>query len=255
MEVSSKYLTLESVARFRGLYALSGSGDEADVITEPVGEVEYVTHVNSQPPHYFYMYSSLIDSFNLWFPFTPFEVSMLKTMNVAPCQLTPNSWAYIKGFELLCRGLEIDQPSVVVFFSFFTIKNVSPDSPVALVSQAHHGRFHLFASNFKNYKPTFLRVRCGPNCPDIMFDSHQEPLFPFYWTSNPRVIKGTIYESLSEFEKATVAYVETLCIMSISDLLHAESSLALLEAYLSKFGCCHYCLLELSTSFSLLYVV
>jgi hypothetical protein len=68
-----------------------------------------------------------------------------------------------------------------------------------------------------------------------MFDSNQDPLFPFYWTSNPRVIKGTFYERLSEFERETVAYMETLCIMNIGDLLHAESSFELLEAYLSKF--------------------
>jgi hypothetical protein len=43
-----------------------------------------------------------------------------------------------------------------------------------------------------------------------MYSSDGEPLFPFFWTSSPRLIKGAIYESLSEFERDTVAYLESL---------------------------------------------
>jgi hypothetical protein len=128
MDVPSKYLTLESVAKYWRLNMLSGTEDEGDVITEPVGEDEFVTRVNAQLPRFFYMYTSLINTFNLWFPFTAFEISVLSALNVAPIQLTPNSWAFIKGFELLCRGLEIEKPSLAVFFSFFHIKTVSPNS-------------------------------------------------------------------------------------------------------------------------------
>ncbi|MCI53733.1 hypothetical protein A2U01_0074980, partial [Trifolium medium] len=85
-------------------------------------------------------------------------------MNVAPSQLHPNSWAFIKAFEVMCLGLEVT-PTVGVFFGFFQVKNVSPHSLISLSSQPGRGRFSLFASNFKNYRDTFLRFRCGDNLP------------------------------------------------------------------------------------------
>jgi hypothetical protein len=67
-----------------------------------------------------------------------------------------------------------------------------------------------------------------------MYFADGEPLFPFYWTSNPRVIKGSVYERLSDFERQTVAYLKTLNQMSIKDLLDAEGTPAVLERYLSN---------------------
>jgi hypothetical protein len=43
-----------------------------------------------------------------------------------------------------------------------------------------------------------------------------------------------VYERLSEFERDTMAYLETLNQMSISDLLDAECSTNTLEGYVSK---------------------
>jgi hypothetical protein len=68
----------------------------------------------------------------------------------------------------------------------------------------------------------------------VIFDSGREPLFRFYWTTNPRLIRGAVYERLSEFERDTVAYRETLNQTSISDLLDVEGNSNALEAYLSK---------------------
>ncbi|MCI38089.1 hypothetical protein A2U01_0059317, partial [Trifolium medium] len=56
MEVSSKFTTPESVACFRGAVKLSSSKDESGVITEPIAGGEFVTTVNTNEPHYFYMY-------------------------------------------------------------------------------------------------------------------------------------------------------------------------------------------------------
>jgi hypothetical protein len=164
MDVASKYLNWESVLTYRRKTILSGSDDENDIVTEPVGEDEIVTDTNTQTPHSFYMYTSIIDSFNIWLPFTPFEVLMLKTLNVAPCQLSPNSWGYMKAFELACLGLEIEKPFVAVFFSFFTIKSVSPDSQVYLSSQPTRKRFQLYASILRTTKiPFFVSAAGSPS--------------------------------------------------------------------------------------------
>jgi hypothetical protein len=62
-----------------------------------------------------------------------------------------------------------------------------------------------------------------------MYTADDTPLFPFYWTSNPRLIRGAIYERLSEFERDTVAYLESLNQMSPRELLDADRAPTVLE--------------------------
>jgi hypothetical protein len=234
MEVSSIYQSAESVVKFRERHDVSGNFDEEHIILEPVDAGEYVTSVHTTDPAFFYMYTHFIKDFHLYFPFSEFQMSMLRVLNVAPTQLSPNSWSFIKAFELVCFGLDISEPSVAVFFSFYHIKKLFPNSIVSLSAQPHRGLFGLYSSNYKNYKDTFVRVRCGEGGRDAMYSSDDTPLFPFYWTTNPRLIKGVVYETLSEFERDTVAYLESLNQMSLRDLLDADGAPAVLERYLSK---------------------
>jgi hypothetical protein len=183
MEVSSSFETEASIISYRAKYDVSGTVDEGEVVVEPVGEGEFLTSVNIQEASFFYMYTSLITKFNLFFPFTKFESSILRVLNVDPIQLHPNSWAFIKAFELVCLGLEIHHPSIAVFFSFYQIKNLAPKSPVYLCSQPNRGLFSLYSSHFKNYKNIFVRIRGREGCQDVMFFEDGKPLFPFYWTS------------------------------------------------------------------------
>jgi hypothetical protein len=48
------------------------------------------------------------------------------------------------------------------------------------------------------------------------------------------LIKGAVYERVSEFERDTMVYLESLSQMSHRDLLDAEGAPAILERYLSK---------------------
>jgi hypothetical protein len=91
MKVSSMYDSAESVAGFRVKYDVSGDFDEDDVVFEPVVADEYVTSVPAADPLFFYMYTHFIKDFHLDFPFSDFQTSMLRTLNVAPTQLSPNS--------------------------------------------------------------------------------------------------------------------------------------------------------------------
>jgi hypothetical protein len=67
-----------------------------------------------------------------------------------------------------------------------------------------------------------------------MYDDDDAPLFPFHWTTNPRLIRGAIFERLSEFERDIVVYLESLNQMSPRELLDAEGAPAVLERYLSE---------------------
>jgi hypothetical protein len=234
MEVSSIYQDVESVEAYREKFDVSGTFNEKDIIFEPVEEGEYVLDVPRSDSVTFFMYTKFIEDFHLFFPFTEFQKSMLSVLNVAPSQLSPNSWSFIRAFELVCYGLEIPEPSVAVFFSFYHVKNFLPHNVVPLSSQPNRGLFYLYSSNYKHYKDTFVRVRGAEHCPSVMYSDDGAPLFPFHWTANPRLIRGAVYERLSEFERDTVAYLESLNQMSPRELLVADRAPAVLKKYLGK---------------------
>ncbi|MCH86035.1 hypothetical protein A2U01_0006889, partial [Trifolium medium] len=102
METLTKFTTLENIRCFREVIKLYSGEDESQVVVDPVGEGELITNTNSNKPHYFYMCSVVIQSFNLWFPLTSFEDTVLRVLNIAPNQLHPNSWAFVKAFEVVC---------------------------------------------------------------------------------------------------------------------------------------------------------
>ncbi|WJX62421.1 hypothetical protein P8452_47420 [Trifolium repens] len=214
MEVSSTYQSAEDVAKFRELYDVSGTFNEADVVLESVNEGEYVTGVPRSEPTSFYMYTRFIEDFHLYFPFTEFQKSMFRVLNVATTKLSPNSWSFIKAFELVCFGLDISEPSVAVFFSFYHIKSLFPNNAVSLSAQPNRGLFTLYSSNYKNYKEAFVRVRGREGCRGVMYADDDTPLFPFHWTTNPRLIRGAIYERLSDFERDSVILEGLLALSS-----------------------------------------
>ncbi|GAU50491.1 hypothetical protein TSUD_26830 [Trifolium subterraneum] len=204
IKISSRFTTYEFVSTFRQAVRVSGEGGENRVVIDTVAVGEFVTTVNEQEPHYFYMYTHVLQTLHLWLPFNSFECQLLRVMNVAPCQLHPNSWAFFKAFQVACEGLDL-VPTAGVFFCFFHVKNVSPHSLISISSQPNKGRFSLYASNFKIYRDTFVRFRCGEGFSEPMFDVSGNRLFPFYWSSSPRLIKGTRTSTLNEYERLAVS--------------------------------------------------
>lgn len=94
------------------------------------------------------MYVVVLEEFGVKVPFTRFEMDVLKFLNVAPSQIQPNSWAFIKCFEILCEALGVES-SVGVFFHFYGTKGVDKLSCVSI--SAHPGKklFPTYASSFK----------------------------------------------------------------------------------------------------------
>ncbi|RDX96311.1 hypothetical protein CR513_21027, partial [Mucuna pruriens] len=54
---------------------------------------------------FFYLYGTLHLKLGVKLPFTHFEQVVLRVLNVAPTQLHPNNWAFVRAFELLCEDL------------------------------------------------------------------------------------------------------------------------------------------------------
>jgi len=78
-----------------------------------------------------FIYSAVFKRLLLRLPFTFFEKDLLTELNVAPCQLHPNAWAFIRAFEILCYHFE-HLPSTNVFLHFFEAKNPGDRSWVSL---------------------------------------------------------------------------------------------------------------------------
>ncbi|MCI48146.1 hypothetical protein A2U01_0069389, partial [Trifolium medium] len=71
------------------------------------------------------MYSVFFDRLGIKLSLTAFECEVLRFLNVVPSQLHPNSWPFVRAFEIACDGLHVE-PSLGVFFSFYQVKSLEP---------------------------------------------------------------------------------------------------------------------------------
>ncbi|RDX99007.1 hypothetical protein CR513_18007, partial [Mucuna pruriens] len=93
-------------------------------------------------------------------PFTTFERSVLCALNIAPTQLHPNNWAFVRTFELLSEDLG-REPYLGVFFWFFSPCRTEKVGWTSLSS--HHGRQLMkpFCESYKQFKENFFGSRKG----------------------------------------------------------------------------------------------
>jgi len=66
------------------------------------------------------MYETVFREMGFRLPFSSFQVIVFEWLELCPSQLTPNSFAYLKAFELVCRFLRL-LATRELFFAIFTI--------------------------------------------------------------------------------------------------------------------------------------
>ena len=208
------------IATLRSLWNVSSTGNEDDVILESCESGESVCMIRPKgvDSEWFYFYSGVIEEFSIQFPFSDFETDILRTINVAPSQLRPNSWGFIKAFEVICRALSIS-PTVGLFFSFFEIKSAETGSWVAISGIPKRSFLQAYTSNFKGYKERFVRVRCGSRCPQVIYGADGHHRFPLYWTCDPLPISGFDYDSLSASETLSLEVLDSFRPIRVKELL------------------------------------
>ncbi|MED6162935.1 hypothetical protein PIB30_075163 [Stylosanthes scabra] len=79
------------------------------------------------------MYTRVFAEIGGRFPFTEFECAVLRQLNYAPSQIHPNSWGFIRAFEVLMDYLQ-EEPSLGLFFYLFQAKGVERGIWVTLSS-------------------------------------------------------------------------------------------------------------------------
>jgi len=71
---------------------------------------------------FIFVYEYFSKELDITFPLSIFGAQMLTYMNVAPRQLHPNSWTFVKALQILCSQLDIE-PTVNKFTYFYQLKH------------------------------------------------------------------------------------------------------------------------------------
>lgn len=114
-----EFNTKEKVEAFYSIYAVYDES-VAQYDMARLCKASKKVYMKPKPDSYdfTYVYDFLFKEYGITFPLTEFEAGMLTLMNIAPSQLHPNSWAFLKCFELLCRHLDFE-PSTNVYIHFY----------------------------------------------------------------------------------------------------------------------------------------
>jgi len=150
-------------------------------------------------------------------------MDVLRLLNVAPTQIRPNSWAFIRGFEILCEALYMI-PSAGAFFHFYGTKGVDKGSWVSISVHAGKKLFPSYAYNFKkNWRVSFMRVRASENSCVSVTNVNDELRFPLSWTSLPQYVCGYDTEKMSPYERGVVGFLGRMSLTNTRMLLNKET--------------------------------
>jgi len=100
-------------------------------------------------------------------PSSWFEKELLTEINVAPAQLYPNSWAFVKAFDILFGFLGC-APSVDLFLHFFELKRQRHNPWVTLSNVSGRVLFTPFQNSFTGWKGRFFKICCTDLVPDAL---------------------------------------------------------------------------------------
>jgi len=136
-----------------------------------------------------FIYFTVLKKLSLRLPFTGFERAVLTEINVAPAQLHPNSWGFVRFFSILCHHFG-HSSSVDVFLHFFEAKIPDKKLWVSFNGVAERFLLTLFQQSYKGFKGKFFKVRCNRRDPTLLDE------FPLYWAEKPKLKKPKCLEDL-----------------------------------------------------------
>jgi len=165
---------LDSEPEFMG--RVFGRECDAYISVSPCVEGEPVcvdSRANEGEP-FFFFYQTIFKRIRQRLSFSSFERELLTEINVAPAQLYPKSWAFIRAFSILCNHFG-HTPSVDVFLHFFEAKKAGKNLWVSFSGVAGKVFLILFQSSYRGFKGKFFRV-CSSKHDRTSLDE-----FPLYW--------------------------------------------------------------------------
>ncbi|KOM45325.1 hypothetical protein LR48_Vigan06g063100 [Vigna angularis] len=158
---------------------------------------------------FFFVYTYMFNQLFLRVSFTAFQAPVLRDLNVAPSQLHPNGWAAIQAFVTVCAAMGIT-PSVAVFLHYFNVRPLARRGCVSLSSVQSGTLFKPYRESFKNFKKRYFKVIIRDSDRSEFHDEAGLPLFPFYWTRDPRKINARAVGCMTPEELEVVRILNTL---------------------------------------------
>ncbi|KOM57374.1 hypothetical protein LR48_Vigan11g040700 [Vigna angularis] len=157
---------------------------------------------------FFYCYGSPFYDLYLRLPFTLFQMDVLRTLNVAPSQLHPNSWAYLQAFTVLCRAIGI-RSTVGLFLHFFRCRPGEKKGWVSLISEPGNALLELYLQSYRGFKDKFFKVSITDAGRRYFCGGDGNPKFPLYWTQDP--LRFTSWPE----DKMTLEELEALNVLTL----------------------------------------
>ncbi|RDX72316.1 hypothetical protein CR513_48221, partial [Mucuna pruriens] len=170
---------------------------------------------------FFYLYDTFHSKLGIRLPFSHFERAVLQALNVAPTQLHPNGWAYVRAFELLCEDLG-RAPSLGVFFWFYTVKKTEKVGWMSLCSRPKRKLFIPFLQSYKKFKTQFFKVTPGDVGPNLLMDREGRPFFPLQWTHQPAVSITVNLDDLEGWEKSFARELSNLPLLPSAKIIKGD---------------------------------
>ena len=188
---------------------------------------------------FFFLYQTVFKRTDLRLLFSGFERELLTEINVAPAQLHPNNWAFIRAFKTLNGYLGL-LPSVDIFLHFFEVKKQGKSLWVSFSGVAGRIILTLFQKSYKGWKGKFFRVCCTKHNPTTLDG------FPLYWVKEPRLIKPNSLDELPSADREVcVALAGMGVVFNTAELIAREFDVDALSQYFGRRIYTHNCLLYL----------
>jgi len=159
-------------------------------------------------------------------PFSRFERELLTEINVAPAQLHPNSWAFVKAFGILC-GYFGQSPSVDIFLHFFEIKKQGKILWVSFNGIAGRVLLSLFQQSYKGWRGKFFKVGCTEH------DHSTLDGFPLYWVKEVKLTKPKTLDELPSTDREFCQVLASVRVLDIAELIACEYNVEALTRYIS----------------------
>jgi len=159
-------------------------------------------------------------------PFSRFERELLTEINIAPTQLHPNGWAFVKAFGVLC-GFFGCTPSVDIFLHFFEVKKQGKRW-VSLSNILGRVLLSLFQQSFKGWKGRFFKVCCSDYDPSALDG------FPLYWVKEVKIMKSKSLDELPSNDREACQILTSVGGFETATLINLEFNANALARYISR---------------------
>ena len=174
---------------------------------------------------FFYFYQVVFKSIGVRLYFSRFERELLNEINAAPAQLYPNSWAFVKAFDILFGFLGC-APSVDIFLHFFEVKRQRNNLWVTLSNVPGRVLLTPFQNSFTGWKGRFFKVCCSDLVPSALDG------FPLYWVRETRALKSKPFKRLSLNDQVACRILAEAGGFDAAALISLEYNAEALEKYI-----------------------